>query len=1277
MKTFLRRRTLSALIVFTLSCVFHLCSFSQTFVGESGNPADNAAYIAATVTVTPPGGLQAGDLVVIYAHHRANSGTLSITTTGGQTWTSEAQHTLTTNQRIRIFWCQFNGTWTANPVVGGGNGTSSLTAVMYVYRPSYSGNRWVKFSGPNNANVAASTVISVPGINTTGVNNNVTMAFWGNTNANTWGTLVGAGWSKTGLGNQYRNTGTGNQSHTAAYRILAVGGVAVNVSQTQSSSLVTGICSMTWNEVPPDLCSAPVTLTSSTSCTNVSSHMFGATLAPAPTITAPDCATGATRDVWYNFVAQTTNPTITLSSIDPFLLGNTKMQLLSNNCGATFTSFFCSTTTGFDEVINADFLTPGTTYFIRVYSTAGAPPSAAVAGFDICIQDPVPDPPVNDECTGAINLPIWNSCNNIPGNMAGATVSSTPLGGTCTGPNAYDVWYKFTAINSTATITMTNTPASPNNFTNGRIEILSGNCGSLTSIFCGTSPLAATGLTAGNTYYVRVYSTTGPAPDGNARFNICAATTNAPVRFGNSYVNISKKTTGGVVEPGDTLEVRMTVNHTSGTMYRLRYVDNVPSNTAMLTGPTDRIRIITNEGLFYKEYTLAGGDDAGTYLASPPMGQYNVRLNLTFGTAATGVPPNNTSNDTTNTRGQMASANNPRGGGGLLFATAFRVVVTGNVGDTITLNPGQFLYTTTFGSSDVDVVLTATPFNLLISEPLSLCANSIGVNNASEFGGTFGSGTTLNRSTDLSFPISNYSFVSEVNNYNGVGDGRYALVKNLSPRSSTLSAARRQPNCSVAPSISPNDPVSCNNRMYGHWYIDGDHTGTNNAAGNTPPATSTNASYMLMVNADYVASEIYQQTINNLCPDTYYEFSAWVKNICATCGIDSLGRQFNVAMPPALQNGYPGVYPNLSFALDGLDYYNTGEIDTLGWLKKGFVFRTGSSQTSATFSIRNNSQGGGGNDWVLDDIAVATCLPTMSYSPTINPNVCYGNAITIADTISSFFDNYTTYKWQRSTDGGATWIDITADTTLADTNYYITSYTIPPANTTLADSGDLYRVVVATTPANLINPNCNISDGVTITLAVNDCGVPLKTDLLSFNGKLIGDKSHLNWTTSKEDQPVLFDIERSPDGNSFTWVGSVNGYNNPAEQLNNYSFVDPEAVSGKVYYRLAMKEPVGTKKYSRIIQLSKTGHEGFSLLNVVNPFTVKLDFDISAQNDTRIEAELLDLYGKVVAKSKYMVRSGTNTLSLPNTESLSAGTYILRIKNNEQLIIRKVLKQNF
>jgi hypothetical protein len=1014
-----------------------------------------------------------------------------------------------------------------------------------------------------------------------------------------------------------------------------------------------------------NLCGGSVLLTSSTSCVLTGGNMYSATLT-ATTINAPDCSGGlATYDVWYRFVAQTTNPTITLSSIGSGFSGVARMQLLSNNCGGSFTSYFCGTTS-----IAANWLTPGTTYYIRVYGTGALPGTTNGFGFNICVTDPVAPPPFNDNCANAINLPIWNTCNNIGGNMAGATPSGIALGGLCAGPLAYDVWYKFIAVNATATITLGGIGA---NFLTPHIEILSGTCGAPVSIACGVSPLGAAGLVAGATYYVRVYSTTAPPPNGNARFNICATTTNAPVRFGNSYVNISKRTTGGVVQPGDTLEIRMTVNHTSGTMFNMRYVDNVPTKTAMLTGAGDRIRVITNEGLVYKQYTLAGADDAATYKAVPGAGEFNIRMNLGFGGTAPGTPVNNTALEFVSATGQMvAGADRPRGGGGLLFATAYRVVVTGVIGDIININPGQFIYKTAAGAGP-DVTLTATPFQIKISAPLSLCSNSIGINNASESGGTFGAGSTLNRSTDLTIPIAGYTFIPDVNAYNGVGDGRYALVKNISPRSGTLRTARRRNTCNIPAALAFDDLSNCNNRMFdGFWFIDGDHSGTTNSIGNNPPAESTGASYMLMVNADYVASEVFRQSLSNLCPNTYYEFSAWVRNICPTCGIDSTGAQFT-GTPTAPAGGYPGVYPNLSFALDGLDFYSTGEVDTVGWLKKGFVFRTGPAQTSATFSIRNNSQGGGGNDWVLDDIAVATCLPTMSYSPTINPNVCQANPIDIADTISSLFNNYTSYKWQRSVNGGASWSDITGVTTLPDTNYYITTFTVPPTSTTLADSGNLYRVVVATTPANLVDPNCNISDGVTITLSVLDCGVVLDVDLLTFNGKLVNTKANLAWSTTHEDSPVNFIIERSTDGRNFSKAGESPGYNN-GNNNNYYAFIDPVSVNDRVWYRIKMVTLSGKNKYSSIIQLYNRLTD-FEITNIINPFNTNLTFDITVAENSMVTSELIDMSGRTISSTKQMIYAGTNSMNL-GTESLPAGIYTLRVVNKNNYLVKRVVKRN-
>ncbi|MDP4264003.1 MAG: T9SS type A sorting domain-containing protein, partial [Bacteroidota bacterium] len=70
------------------------------------------------------------------------------------------------------------------------------------------------------------------------------------------------------------------------------------------------------------------------------------------------------------------------------------------------------------------------------------------------------------------------------------------------------------------------------------------------------------------------------------------------------------------------------------------------------------------------------------------------------------------------------------------------------------------------------------------------------------------------------------------------------------------------------------------------------------------------------------------------------------------------------------------------------------------------------------------------------------------------------------------------------------------------------------------------------------------------------------------------------------------------------------------------------------------------------------------------------DFEVTSPVDTKIDVELTDLFGKIVQKNSYQVRTGVNALSLLNTENLSAGTYIFRVKNNEVLINRKVLKKN-
>lgn len=566
---------------------------------------------------------------------------------------------------------------------------------------------------------------------------------------------------------------------------------------------------------------------------------------------------------------------------------------------------------------------------------------------------------------------------------------------------------------------------------------------------------------------------------------------NTLVKFGNSYVNVTKRTIGGTVENGDILEIRTGIwfanNYNSANGYAVyysRYYDNVPTNTVFAD---DSLRIITNEGLTYKNWTIAGGDDPGTYNASPTSGQYNVKINL----GRTATAPSNTSNNTVG-GGRMATGNNsakdkPLAGGALLMTTAFRVRVTGNSGDTIVLGAGQVRYRLTNSTSGIsnEVIFSNVQYKILISDNDPICPNSVGRNFVAEYGGTFDSGNVQNRVAPPNYIISGYGN-PDVSPSQQLGDGNYAIVNNLSPWASTFRNAQKRPVCTVSTSGNPPAPTSCANRMFtGHWDIIGDHTGSTTAAGNDPTAAGSLGGYMLAVNADYAMIEAYRQSITGLCPNTSYEFSLWIRNVCTNCGVDSLGSA----------TYKPGVYPNLSFAIDGIDRYSSGQIDTIGWQKRGFLFKTGPTQTAITISIRNNASGGGGNDWAIDDVALVTCNPNLNLVPTGDAQVCYGQQVNISSSVTSFFDNYTYYRFEKSTDGGATWsVPQTGNgTPQSQPGGYYYNAALPPF---LADSGDhmnQYRFIVASSAANLSNPDCSFMANTRIVVMVNNCSVILST----------------------------------------------------------------------------------------------------------------------------------------------------------------------------------------
>lgn len=175
------------------------------------------------------------------------------------------------------------------------------------------------------------------------------------------------------------------------------------------------------------------------------------------------------------------------------------------------------------------YLVAGDEYYIMI------DPTTITGGTVNFTLNCIPTPPANDECTGAINL------TTNPTSVCASSTNATSIGATesqpgCSGSADDDVWFKFTATNETHVITVT-----PNTMYDAVFEVFDGTCAGLSSWYCndyttGNQVEGGTisGLTIGDTYYVRVYS--NPDAAGFGTFNICVTT---PVNPCNSITTIA------------------------------------------------------------------------------------------------------------------------------------------------------------------------------------------------------------------------------------------------------------------------------------------------------------------------------------------------------------------------------------------------------------------------------------------------------------------------------------------------------------------------------------------------------------------------------------------------------------------------------------------------------------------------------------------------------------------------------------------------------------------
>src|SRR5690242_1297760 len=703
-----------------------------------------------------------------------------------------------------------------------------------------------------------------------------------------------------------------------------------------------------------------------------------------------------------------------------------------------------------------------------------------------------------------------------------------------------------------------------------------------------------------------------------------------------SYENLTRNNGGGTLEKGDIIEVHALMLVKNKTADNVYYIDTIRNGAKFVSGS---LKIVTNEGLtYYGPYTDGSNDDEAVYDGSYG-GVSRVRVNIGANAGKSRSGSNLTS--TSGGGSIVPGTYKPKFYGGTLLMVAYQLEVTANFGDTLYLT-GNYYFDT---SGTARSYHFAYP-GIKVIKNSGLCENFSSASFTAD--SSFGSGNVQDRATPAIVPGYNKVTFSA----NQPQDGNYSIANNTSPTQKTVNTG---------------PPTGNPDRVFGVWDIIGDHTGsTDPNAGNQPTAKNATGGYMLVVNAAFSTGEAFRQTISGLCPNTNYEFSAWVRNICGYCGIDADSKSTN----------QPGVLPNLTFAVNDIDYYTSGDIPWDGnWKKRGFMYKTGPNETSFTISIRNNAAGGGGNDWVLDDIKLVTCYPNLIMNPSDTASACAGWPITLSDTVKSYFNNYTHYRWETSSDG-INWIPANTGGTRTPTLvnglfvYYVDTVLVP----TKTDSATFLRIKVGTTTDNLADGNCSVDNSQKVFLKVYSTNCPLlDVSLLNFYAVLFNENPVLKWSAQSENNLSKYEIERSTDGIHFTNVGGVPAKNE--QGISSYTFNDETNVSNVVFYRLKLVNKNNKEiKYSKIVSVYNT--KSPFTVNVVNPFRNRIKMNLFVPQEGVVEINLCDIFGNVVKKKTVQLHKGNSEENLDDLGMLPEGIYFLRAAFNGNVVQRKLMKSN-